>query len=236
MASSVATPLTNVSAFLPLKLDRHNYLLWRAQFVPLLRSRSLMPFVDGTSKYPPAFLIDDDGQLTDAINPLFEPCIQQDQMFLSPPVMHVVVKCVSAAEAWTALQERYAPSSHNRVIQLRGELLNLRCGDLSIFDFLDKINNLADQLALSGALMSDAVKSRLGASDLLLPIFQLVLLRSDLVRQVEAKYPTLLFKQQLTAYVEKIYGIVRDNLKKELSLHLSSCIQVLGWKSNCIQL
>ncbi|XP_048447849.1 myosin-8-like [Pyrus x bretschneideri] len=48
---------------------------------------------------------------------------------------------------------------------------------------------------------------------------------SDLVRQVEAKYPALLFKQQLTAYVEKMYGIVRDNLKKELSLHLSSCIQ-----------
>lgn len=47
-----------------------------------------------------------------------------------------------------------------------------------------------------------------------------------MVRQVEAKYPALLFKQQLTAYVEKIYGIVRDNLKKELSPLLSTCIQV----------
>ncbi|CAK9184254.1 unnamed protein product [Ilex paraguariensis] len=47
----------------------------------------------------------------------------------------------------------------------------------------------------------------------------------DVVRQVEAKYPALLFKQQLTAYVEKIYGIIRDNLKKELSPLLSSCIQ-----------
>lgn len=46
------------------------------------------------------------------------------------------------------------------------------------------------------------------------------------VRQVEAKYPALLFKQQLTAYVEKIYGIIRDNLKKELGLFLSLCIQV----------
>ncbi|KAG8483198.1 hypothetical protein CXB51_022205 [Gossypium anomalum] len=46
------------------------------------------------------------------------------------------------------------------------------------------------------------------------------------VRQVEAKYPALLFKQQLTAYVEKIYGIIRDNLKKDLSLLLSCCIQV----------
>lgn len=48
----------------------------------------------------------------------------------------------------------------------------------------------------------------------------------DVVRQVEAKYPALLFKQQLTAYVEKIYGIIRDNLKKDLNSLLSLCIQV----------
>lgn len=47
----------------------------------------------------------------------------------------------------------------------------------------------------------------------------------DSVRQVEAKYPALLFKQQLTAYVEKIYGIIRDNLKKEISVLLGLCIQ-----------
>ena len=46
------------------------------------------------------------------------------------------------------------------------------------------------------------------------------------VRQVDAKVPALLFKQQLTAYVEKIYGIVRDNLKKDLTPLISSCIQV----------
>ncbi|KAJ7533864.1 hypothetical protein O6H91_13G068100 [Diphasiastrum complanatum] len=42
---------------------------------------------------------------------------------------------------------------------------------------------------------------------------------------VEAKYPALLFKQQLTAYVEKIYGLIRDNLKKEITPFLSLCIQ-----------
>jgi myosin-5 len=46
------------------------------------------------------------------------------------------------------------------------------------------------------------------------------------VQQVDAKYPALLFKQQLAAYVEKIYGIVRENMKKELSPLLSSCIKV----------
>ncbi|KAL3644945.1 hypothetical protein CASFOL_010125 [Castilleja foliolosa] len=45
------------------------------------------------------------------------------------------------------------------------------------------------------------------------------------LHQVEAKYPALLFKQQLTAYVEKIYGMIRDNLKKEISPLLGLCIQ-----------
>lgn len=49
----------------------------------------------------------------------------------------------------------------------------------------------------------------------------------DVVRQVEAKYPALLFKQQLTAYVEKIFGIIRDNVKKDMSSLISLCIQVL---------
>lgn len=45
------------------------------------------------------------------------------------------------------------------------------------------------------------------------------------LHQVEAKYPALLFKQQLTAFLEKIYGMIRDNLKKEISPLLGLCIQ-----------
>ncbi|RYR67512.1 hypothetical protein Ahy_A03g013913 isoform B [Arachis hypogaea] len=49
--------------------------------------------------------------------------------------------------------------------------------------------------------------------------------RLDDLRQVEAKYPALLFKQQLTAFLEKVYGMIRDNLKKEISPLLGLCIQ-----------
>ncbi|XRB20861.1 myosin V [Pseudoscourfieldia marina] len=42
---------------------------------------------------------------------------------------------------------------------------------------------------------------------------------------VEAKYPALLFKQQLAAFAEKIYGMLRDNVKKEVTPLLTSCIQ-----------
>ncbi|KAF5935257.1 hypothetical protein HYC85_026386 [Camellia sinensis] len=48
-----------------------------------------------------------------------------------------------------------------------------------------------------------------------------VLGRLDDLRQVEAKYPALL----LPAFLEKIYGMIRDNLKKEISPLLGLCIQ-----------
>ena len=45
------------------------------------------------------------------------------------------------------------------------------------------------------------------------------------VPQVDAKYPALLFKQQLTAFVEKIYSLLRDNVKKDITPQLGLCIQ-----------
>ncbi|CAE5956532.1 unnamed protein product [Arabidopsis arenosa] len=52
-------------------------------------------------------------------------------------------------------------------------------------------------------------------------------LSTDVVQQVDARYPALLFKQQLTAYVETMYGIIRENVKREVSSLISSCIQNL---------
>ncbi|RVX05381.1 Myosin-17 [Vitis vinifera] len=49
--------------------------------------------------------------------------------------------------------------------------------------------------------------------------------RPNDLRQVEAKYPALLFKQQLTAFLEKIYGMIRDSLKKEIAPLIGLCIQ-----------
>eukprot|EP00798_Chlamydomonas_sp_ICE-L_P002990 gene2990-12998_t len=43
-------------------------------------------------------------------------------------------------------------------------------------------------------------------------------------KQVEAKYPALLFKQQLDAFVQKIFPMMRDNVKKVISPMLANCI------------
>ncbi len=41
---------------------------------------------------------------------------------------------------------------------------------------------------------------------------------------MEAKYPALLFKQQLDALVQKVFPMVRDNVKKQISPLLANCI------------
>ena len=45
------------------------------------------------------------------------------------------------------------------------------------------------------------------------------------VEQINAKYPAFLFKQQLAAFVEKVYGMLRDHMKKDMSKALAECIQ-----------
>lgn len=98
----------------------------------------------------PAFFSNAEGRLTDEINPLYEAWIQQDQLeqswltsSLTSNVLSFIVNKTCAPDAWKTLQECYASSLHNRVVQLPGELMNKRRRDLSITDFLDKINSLA---------------------------------------------------------------------------------------------
>jgi hypothetical protein len=43
-------------------------------------------------------------------------------------------------------------------------------------------------------------------------------------KAIEAKYPALLFKQQLDAFVQKVFPLLRDNVKKAVTPLLASCI------------
>ncbi|KAM2134371.1 hypothetical protein ACFX1R_004389 [Malus domestica] len=56
-SSSLRTSsLPNISYLVSIKLDRTNYMLWLAQFNPLLKSNDLVAYVDGTKTCPTKFL------------------------------------------------------------------------------------------------------------------------------------------------------------------------------------
>lgn len=121
-----------------------------------------MKYVDGSSECPDCFTKDDAGKLTNLVNPAYDAWIQDDQMILgwingslTPFVLSTVARSTSSRSTWVSLAKRYASPSQNRILQLRSELLRTTRGDLSISDFLDRINSIADNLALSGSPISD---------------------------------------------------------------------------------
>lgn len=75
---------------------------------------------------------------------------------LTPKVLATIVNKIDSASTWSSLQERYASTSQNRIIQMRTKLMNTSRGDLSISNYHDKVNMLTDNLALSGALVSES--------------------------------------------------------------------------------
>ncbi|KAK9196353.1 hypothetical protein WN943_004481 [Citrus x changshan-huyou] len=160
-ANSSSLP-SNITNSVNVHLNRNNYPLWLAQIVPLLRSRNLQKYVDGTSICPAPFLKDENGEVTDIINPTYEEWIQNDQLVLSwingslsQSLLSTVARYTSARAVWSSLEQRFASQNQQRIVELRTELVTTKRGDLSISDFLDKIHYIADNLSISGSPISD---------------------------------------------------------------------------------
>ncbi|GMY20344.1 putative transcription factor interactor and regulator CCHC(Zn) family [Fagus crenata] len=73
----------------------------------------------------------------------------------SPPVLSTVAGFTSSHATWSTLEKRYASQSKNRILQLRNDLLTTKGEGLSISDFVDKINHIANNLAFAGKPIDD---------------------------------------------------------------------------------
>lgn len=118
-------PFHPFSTIVNIKLDRTNYPLWLAQILPILKSRDLMGYVDGTLVSHPKHL---PGATT--MNLAYYAWVQHDQMILSwingsltAFVLSVMASKRTARATLEALEQRYASTSQNRILFLRNELL-----------------------------------------------------------------------------------------------------------------
>ncbi|KAM1342943.1 hypothetical protein ACFX2F_007197 [Malus domestica] len=193
-ASSSTLPNNSFHPFstvVNIKLDRTNYPLWLAQILPILKSRDLMGYVDGTLVCPPKNVT---GATT--LNPSYTAWVQQDQMILSwingsltASVLFVMASKRTARATWEALEQRYASTSQNRILFLRNELLQTKKGDLSVADYLDRMNAIADNLALAGHPVSDDELVQIVLNNLG-PAFEMTVSAAQ-ARDNPITYPTL---------------------------------------------
>nr|XP_051220390.1 uncharacterized protein LOC127338219 [Lolium perenne] len=134
-----------IAHLIPVKLSPDNYLAWRAQVLPLLRSRHLEGFIDGSLPCPPSY------------HPAYHQWVAQDQAILSgiqssltDSVSGLVLFATTSREAWAALDTSYSWQSIARSMAIRTQLGELKKNDLTVTLYFNKISALADTLASIG--------------------------------------------------------------------------------------
>ncbi|XP_071680105.1 uncharacterized protein [Lolium perenne] len=130
---------------IPVKLSPDNYLAWRAQVLPLLQSRHLEGFIDGSLPCPPSY------------HPAYHQWVAQDRAILSgiqssltESVSGLVLFATTSREAWAALDTSYSTQSIARSMAIRTQLGELKKNDLTVTLYFNKISVLADTLASIG--------------------------------------------------------------------------------------
>ena len=121
-----------------IKLTSENYLFWRTQVLPLLRSNLLMGYVDGTHPCPTTTILVTPivGAPTEIANPKHGVWIQPDQAIpfavvssMTVEVIGMVLFASTSREAWTTLESCFASQSTARSMQIRTQLGALRKRD-----------------------------------------------------------------------------------------------------------
>jgi hypothetical protein len=143
-----------------IRLTETNYLIWRAQLLPYLRSTKLIGYLDGSLPAPPKQVASssEDG----AANPAYQRWYDQDQQVLSgllssisEDILRDLIDATSSKVVWDMLQRRFASATRARTVQLRVELATTKKRDLSAADYFRKVKGLATDLAAAGAALRD---------------------------------------------------------------------------------
>ena len=125
-------------------------MLWKMQFISLLRVHDLLGIIDGTSLKPQE---DDSG---------YTIWNKKDQLIMtwlistiSEPILPAIVGLVSSRQIWEALARTFASQSQARVLQLRMQLQSVHRGDKSINEYMQSIRTIVNNLAAIGNPISD---------------------------------------------------------------------------------
>ncbi|KAK1683231.1 hypothetical protein QYE76_044079 [Lolium multiflorum] len=161
VTSVIPTSPISLANQITVKLTSENYIYWRTQVVPILRSNLLFGFVDGSLVCPPATLPNpaakQDGDPATIPNPLFSAWHQQDQAILSAivcslheSVLGTMTMVTTSHEAWETLACSFASQSTARAMAIRAELHKAKKLNKTASVFFNEIQSKADMLASIG--------------------------------------------------------------------------------------
>ena len=145
------------------KLNRTNYVLWRAQILPPIRAAQLEDVLTGADPKPPARVASKTGDAsTTEPNPEYARWIARDQAVLgyllsslTRDVLTNVATLPSSAEVWSTLAATYASRTRARSVNTRIALATTRKGVSTMTEFYLKMKSYADEMTVSGQTLGD---------------------------------------------------------------------------------
>nr|POE48953.1 hypothetical protein CFP56_49417 [Quercus suber] len=151
-----------MSNMMTVKLDSSNYIVWKYQISMVLETYSMFELLDEIPIVPKKFLKDLSGNITSVLSPDYLIWKSKEKALLTfisstltPSVLAITVGCSSAQEVWKVLENSFSSISRSHVMNLKGELHNVRKGSDSVDTYLQKIKVIMDKLMAVGVILDD---------------------------------------------------------------------------------
>ena len=159
--SSHLLPFNTLIHMITIKLSSSNYLLWKSQLLPLLESRDLLAYVDGTLVPPPRF--EPETSTTLSTKYLAWKAANQRLLCLllsslTEEAIAVVVGLSTAREVWLALENTFSHHSKARELRLKDDLQLMKRGTKPVAEYARTFKTLCDQLHAIGRPVEDTDK------------------------------------------------------------------------------
>ncbi|KAH9800493.1 retrovirus-related pol polyprotein from transposon RE1 [Citrus sinensis] len=147
------------------KLDRTNYLVWRAQIRASIIANGLEGFINGESLCPNRFLSSYENAASRSEaqsssrreNPAYIDWKKADKLlqswmlsYMVDNVLIMVVDCDTSLEIWEKLAEMFMSQSKARYMPLKMQIQTIKKGAMSVSDYFNKMKKIADSLAIGG--------------------------------------------------------------------------------------
>ncbi|KAH9736625.1 retrovirus-related pol polyprotein from transposon RE1 [Citrus sinensis] len=202
------------------KLDRSNYLVWKAQVRASIIANGLEGFVTGDSICPDRYLNLTEGESSSSAmlisqrqeNPEYIVWMKTDKLLQSwmlssmvDNVLIMVINCESSLELWKRLGQIFMSQSKARFLPLKLQIQSTKKGSLSVSDYFNKMKKIGDSLAIGGNALS--------SNEL---IMHLLTGLDDSCESLVTNILTRLEKEELT--VEEVYSML---LSHETRLEMS---------------
>ncbi|KAL5759008.1 hypothetical protein ACOSP7_021619 [Xanthoceras sorbifolium] len=205
--TTATVPVSSTSAFtshlnfnLPIKLDRMNYLFWKAQVLPAIRAYNLEEYIFESKPAPNKYVVEQNAgtsEVTTRVSDEFLALKKNDQLLvcwiistISEQTIGQVLVCTTAHEVWTTLEKLY--SQH--------QLQTTKKGAMNITDYILKMKGISDCLTAAGQFMTEqdlvlSILSGLGVEyD---PVVIYLTARQDQINLSEAQFLLLTQEQRL---------------------------------------